>query len=773
MPGSKYASIKRPRVYEALRKRGYPKDKAAAIANSTPKKKKAAAVGPQVIAPTGPGGLLPRGLARKADGPPRTFVRSDDGRFSETPGGGGGGGKTPEAAPPKAETPAAAPPQGADATTTFLADLGLDPKLADALGEYLSAQASDAPEDIALNRAAAEALQAQGLVTIASGQEGANNLAISLTGAGKKLQKAVGRGDIAGGMKVVEAGHKKAAAAVAKKKPGAAAADTPKKGGGSGGGSNDPDSIVLTAAELAARRGRLQALLGRQAGARLSGTLTRQEQAAAKKQTTKAMRPRRKRLWQTTYAEAKRAGHAPAEARKRASVALKKADAAKAQRHYARAVGRLSVLKAADGRHRWILRTTTSFRDRDKEILSLRGLIRDADRMTKTKQYGPLRYWHAGYPNEADPVAPWGPGLDLGMCDYSTVIGRTAIESGTFYDEQIAAAIKASAANWESSPGFFHPEAEPDADGVFWTMHRFERSLVPSRRAQASNLFTGLAVKEHTMARDMTPEEFTRRVNSFYADMTALGVDSDTLTGVLQTAARAEKTADAQRVAYKEAAPTPSAVYTGPDGQPGLIVEGRFVALKATTAKAPMSPEEMMAAGGTEMEDGAADAAEDMAEGEGDSILSPADVDMIASAVVAKLMSAIDEVSAKMAATDEELKMRGYSRMKETQDQLAVQVADLTAALKELTGDIPAGQAQRATQAARTTIKADDPTVQTAAANAGAETAAPALPADPVAVIADWMQRNAGGQMPWSIAGAQPALGVDPAQHAAPGVRQP
>ncbi len=34
MPGKKYASIKRPRVYEALRREGYSKERAARIANS-------------------------------------------------------------------------------------------------------------------------------------------------------------------------------------------------------------------------------------------------------------------------------------------------------------------------------------------------------------------------------------------------------------------------------------------------------------------------------------------------------------------------------------------------------------------------------------------------------------------------------------------------------------------------------------------------------------------------------------------------------------------
>jgi hypothetical protein len=34
MPGKKYASIKRPRMYEALRKRGFSKRKAARISNA-------------------------------------------------------------------------------------------------------------------------------------------------------------------------------------------------------------------------------------------------------------------------------------------------------------------------------------------------------------------------------------------------------------------------------------------------------------------------------------------------------------------------------------------------------------------------------------------------------------------------------------------------------------------------------------------------------------------------------------------------------------------
>lgn len=40
MPGKKYASIKLPRVYRALRRKGFTKTEAARISNSMAKKKK-------------------------------------------------------------------------------------------------------------------------------------------------------------------------------------------------------------------------------------------------------------------------------------------------------------------------------------------------------------------------------------------------------------------------------------------------------------------------------------------------------------------------------------------------------------------------------------------------------------------------------------------------------------------------------------------------------------------------------------------------------------
>lgn len=41
MPGKKYRSIKRPKVYEALRREGMPKSRAAAISNAVANKQSA------------------------------------------------------------------------------------------------------------------------------------------------------------------------------------------------------------------------------------------------------------------------------------------------------------------------------------------------------------------------------------------------------------------------------------------------------------------------------------------------------------------------------------------------------------------------------------------------------------------------------------------------------------------------------------------------------------------------------------------------------------
>jgi hypothetical protein len=208
-----------------------------------------------------------------------------------------------------------------------------------------------------------------------------------------------------------------------------------------------------------------------------------------------------------------------------------------------------AVFKDASGQYRWIARTTTAYRDRDGEIISEKALEDDAARMTATGVYGPLRYWHVGQPDPLSVDQPWGPGLDIGTCDYSTVIGRTSIESGTFKSEAIGRAFAEDASSYELSPGFFHAPTEPDAaTGVFNHIRRFERSVVPTQHGRASNLFTGLTVKEH----HMDQATYDKRVKAYLDFAREKGIPPEDAAAPIVALEQADKEAAAKQIAYKE-----------------------------------------------------------------------------------------------------------------------------------------------------------------------------------------------------------------------------
>ena len=235
------------------------------------------------------------------------------------------------------------------------------------------------------------------------------------------------------------------------------------------------------------------------------------------------------------------------------------------------------VLKDAHGQSRWVSRTTTAYQDRDGEILSMEALERDSQRMTAAKQYGPLRWWHVGMPNPLDTAAPWGPGLDLGMCDYNILIGRTLVESGTFKNATIARQVAAIADRLEMSPGFFHAIDQP-RNHVFTDIRCFERSLVPLRYGRASNLFTGLTTKEHHMDMD----EMERR---FKAAITELGLSPAQASELGAQLTATEKAAAAQGIAFKSS--------TAPEE---ITLNGQTYTLKAAPPPVDVVDEEAMAA---------------------------------------------------------------------------------------------------------------------------------------------------------------------------------
>lgn len=191
------------------------------------------------------------------------------------------------------------------------------------------------------------------------------------------------------------------------------------------------------------------------------------------------------------------------------------------------------VFKDANGRHRWVAQSSTAFQDRDKEIVSTKALADDcrwAD--THEDAYGPLRWWHT-------------PGLDLGDCDFNAMHGRVLIESGTFRSPAIAQKVAAAASGLEISLGFIHLPSEPDADGVFHHIRRFERSLVP--RGKASNRFTAFTVKELPRM-DAAKKDYLK---------TELKFSDAEIADIEARATATEKAADDAQTAFKADEPAP------------------------------------------------------------------------------------------------------------------------------------------------------------------------------------------------------------------------
>jgi hypothetical protein len=200
----------------------------------------------------------------------------------------------------------------------------------------------------------------------------------------------------------------------------------------------------------------------------------------------------------------------------------------------------LFIFKQSNGQSRWVTFSSNAYRDRDKEIVSTKALEVDCARADKEGNYGPLRWWHVGKP---DPFAKLpGAGADIGACDYNAMHGRILVESGTFKSEKIAEAIKAKAPELQVSIGYFHPLTEPDSEGVFHTIRRFERSLLP--RGRASNPWTSMLVVQKESA-DMLKE----KVQALKA---LLGGDDELVQTVLEAAEKAEKSAIESGVAFKE-----------------------------------------------------------------------------------------------------------------------------------------------------------------------------------------------------------------------------
>jgi len=311
------------------------------------------------------------------------------------------------------------------------------------------------------------------------------------------------------------------------------------------------------------------------------------------------------------------------------------------------------VFKDAQGKYRWVAQSSTAFQDRDKEIVSTKALADDCAFADATGSYGPLRWWHS-------------PGLDVGDCDFNAMHGRVLIESGTFRTPAIAHKVAQAAGELEISLGFLHLPTEPDANGVFHHIRRFERSLVP--RGKASNRFTAFSVKETTML-DATK----------VAALKTLGFSDGDIAGLQAQAAATEKSADDQKVAYKADEPPVNDL-------PDLTING--ITYKAFPPKIEATTEEVVetdAIGEMPMEEESA---------EGGLTLSPEDIAAIGSAVAEAIGPAIAQV---MGALDLEKKVAGHVQglMQPYTAQKDASDAEKAEAITALQTSLKAAQAQQ------------------------------------------------------------------------------
>ena len=667
MPGGRYRSLQHPRMYRALRKRGFSKEAAARISNAqTPG---------HTVAKTLHGGVerseLPdaafldperrafpirtardvraavrawgryrgdmsfatfkRRLIHRArvlglmHALPETWraelreksgrqfsesnvARDETGRFAEKPGGGGGDTK-PEKKKKKKQPEAPEPITNADGLRDQLAATGLDPALAEALSEYMAGQlaAPEDREDIAIARDAAHALAAQGLIRIKPGE--GPNAQIELTAAGKKLMKAASAGDVAAAMTVVERGHERAAQ-----------------------------------------------------------VLERERAREAKRQEREAQRAEREaeRAARQAMREAQR------HQRGGGSAHVDPELLALARQRLAATAGKgWHVYKDRRGAYRWASISSTAYRDNDREIVSREALRRAVALADLEGRRGPLRFWHV-------------PGLELGRCDFQALSadGRVLIESGVFRTPHIAQAI-ARHKEWQISIGFQHPITEPDADGVFHAVRIFERSLVPPGRA--ANPMTRFTLKEHMM---LTHEKRKALDELLGPELAA---------ALVAEAERTVKAADHAGVTYK-------------DAPAELVINGATYTLKQQAAPAappaaPPLPDEpapeapALDLGGPEPLTDETDVM-DLTVGQLKQVFAEA-LELVLGGISQKMadMRAQYEAMGKAFGalqTEKSLRDGELAALQQSRDALAQQVQALDARLRELEGDQPAWSGYRA-----------------------------------------------------------------------------
>jgi len=358
-----------------------------------------------------------------------------------------------------------------------------------------------------------------------------------------------------------------------------------------------------------------------------------------------------------------------------------------------------SAFKSASGAWRWVLLSSNSFEDLDREIISQKALEADVDRADRDQDFGPLRWWHV-------------PGMELGDCDFNAMEGRVLVESGTFRSDKVAEAVSKSTDQLGASIGFLHPITEPDADGVYYNIRRYERSLLP--KEAAANPSTTLLVEKETAIMKADKEQGLRDLMK--------GVDGSVVDNIIAMANSVETKNLEAGVRHKEAdapviePPAPEAP-VAPVVEPVVPVVEPVVA-PVVEAPAPPPEGETPSAAEAGKEKAApppppakaddTDAVAPVAEAPALSADSPVgeltlgQLGEIVGKIVDQAMAKHAEAAAPAMAATKELDIRMVTfetRTKGWDDAIAAiktTADDLTKGMKELLGDAPAAVARAA-----------------------------------------------------------------------------
>lgn len=145
------------------------------------------------------------------------------------------------------------------------------------------------------------------------------------------------------------------------------------------------------------------------------------------------------------------------------------------------------VFKEENGDYRWVLSSSSGFRDRDGELISTKALEQDVALWDlEGGPEDPLRLWHIALTDD------YSRGLELGPTDFRMVYGHTLIESGRFISKEVGEAVFNAQDELAASIGYHFPKGQPDSSRIYHAVRIFERSLLP--KGSASNILTRLSV---------------------------------------------------------------------------------------------------------------------------------------------------------------------------------------------------------------------------------------------------------------------------------------